>query len=368
MKKKEVCFITSSPPEYLGGLSIFHKNLLNYLKTKNLNITWAYLGNKNGKYLKDGINYVGIKKSMFQIKGVENKKGIRKFLKRNYFDVVFTTGGLWTWFYLKPYNQKLIHVFHGTVYYFNKNHFKKFGLFKKILFYPILPMSKLSEHPHYDRDEIVCVSDKVKRQVKGLYGEHKVKVIRTGVDLNEFKPRDKYRIKEKLGLTRRLCGLYVGGGGYYTKGLDRAIKLSREMYKLNSNYRLIVIGPDKTKIKHFADEKFVIYLKDVPRDYIKYYYNACDFFFCMSRYEGGAPTLVTSEAMASGCIVVCSGDSRQEIIKDNVNGLILNLFSKSSAKRILKNINNKSMIKNSLNTIKKLSLESWGNKFLKIIG
>ncbi len=364
---KSVCFITSSPPEYLGGLSIFHKNLLNYLKIKNLNITWAYFGNKNQKYSKDGISYIEIKKSMFQIKGVENKWGIRKFLKRNYFDIVFTTGGIWTLFYLKPYNQKLIHVFHGTVYHFNKNHLKRLGLFKKILFYPILSLSKLSEYTHYDSDGIVCVSNKVKKHVKNLYGETDIKVIRTGVNLNEFKPRDKYRIKEKLNLTGRLYGLYVGGGGYYTKGLDRAIKLSREIYKLNSNYRLIVIGPDETKVKDLLNEEFIIFLDDVPRDKMKYYYNIADFFIISSRYEGGAPTLVTSEAMASGMMVISSTDAKQEIIKDNINGLIISSFSKSSAKRILNNVGNDTIIKNSLKTIKELSLESWGDKFLKII-
>jgi len=357
--KKKVCFITSSPPEYLGGLSIFHKNLLNYLKNKNFHITWAYFGNKNRTYHKDKINYIEIKKSKFQIKGVENKKGITRFLNENYFDVVFCTGGLWTWFYFKPPSQKLIHVFHGTVYYFNKNHLKRFGLFKKILFYPILFLSKLSEQPHYDRDEIICVSNKVKKQVKNLYNEYEIKVIRTGVDLNEFKLR---KIK-----TKNLYGLYIGGGGEYTKGLDRAIELSKEIYKLNTDYRLIIIGPDETKVRHLIDEEFIIFLEDVLRDDMKYYYNICDFFLCLSRYEGGAPTLTTSEAMASGKMIVCSKDSKQEIIKNDVNGLIINSFGKASAKKILNNLKNKKLIKNSLNTIKELSIEKWAEKFLKII-
>ena len=364
---KKICFITNSPPDYLGGVSIFHKNLLNYLKTKDLDITWAYFGKENRKYSKDKINYVEIKKSKFQIPGVLNNFKVRKFLSNNYFDVVFCTGGLWTWFYFNPPSQKLIHVFHGTVYYFNKNHLKRFGLLKKIFFYPILFLSKLSEQPHYDRNEIICVSNKVKKQVEDLYNEYKINVIRTGVDLNEFKPRDKNKIKWKLNLNGNLYGLYVGGGGEYTKGLDRAIELSKEIYKLNTDYRLIIIGPDETKVKHLIDEEFVIFLNNVPRDNIKYYYNACDLFFCMSRYEGGAPTLVVSEAMASGCMVVCSRDSKQEIIKNNFNGLIISKFNKSDAKKILKNIGNKKLIKNSLNKVKELSLESWAEKFLKII-
>ena len=356
---KKVCFITHSPPDQLGGLSLFHKNLLNYLKTKDLDITWAYFGDRDAKYKKDNITYIEIKKSIFQIKVVENNYKIKKFLKKNCFDVVFSTGGPWTYLYLKPTHQKLIHIYHGTVYYFTQNHIKRFGFFKKMLFIPILSLCKLSEIPSWDCDKIICVSNKVKKQVGELYGETEVKVIRTGVDLNEFKPR-----KSKGG---KLYGLYVGGGGYYTKGLDRTIKLSKEIYKLNPNYKLIVIGPDKTKVGDLLNKKFVIFLDNVPRNEMKYYYNASKIFFCTSRYEGGGPTLVTSEAMASGCMVVASKDSQQEIIRNNYNGLIISKFDEKDAKRILKNIHNKKLTKNSLKTIQKLSLESWGDKFLEII-
>jgi len=87
----------------------------------------------------------------------------------------------------------------------------------------------------------------------------------------------------------------------------------------------------------------------------------------MSRYEGGAPTLVTSEAMGSGCLTICSKDSEQEIIQDGFNGLIISNFDKDDAKRILNNIGNKNIIKNSLKTIQKLSLDKWANKYLKQI-
>jgi len=77
----------------------------------------------------------------------------------------------------------------------------------------------------------------VKRQVQKLYGKKKdIKVIRTGVDLKNFKVRNKNKIKEKLNLDlNKTYGLYVGGGGYWTKGLDRAIKLAGEINKINKN-------------------------------------------------------------------------------------------------------------------------------------
>jgi len=102
-----------------------------------------------------------------------------------------------------------------------------------------------------------------------------------------------------------------------------------------------------------------------------YYYNSADVFFCMSRYEGGAPTLVTSEAMASGCLVVCSKDSEQEIIKDEENGLIIENFGKMSAEKVLKILEDKKkkekIIKNAMETIKEISLEKWGKKYLEVL-
>jgi len=357
---KKICFISHSTPTELCGVSLYHKNLLNYLKkNKELNITWTYFGTENKKYSKDGLNYIEIKKSKFKIPYFENNFKVRKFLNENYFRIVFTTGGPWTWFYSKPIYQKLFHIYHGTVFYFNKNHLKRFSPIKRFFISPLLLLSWIAEKPHKDVEKIISVSNKVQLQVKRLYGEQDVTMIRTGVDLNEFKPRSV--------TTKHLYGLYIGGGGYYTKGLDRAIKLSKELHKLNDNYRLIVIGPDKKKVGHMLNEKFIKFIEDVPRDEMKNYYNKAKIFLCMSRYEGGAPTLVTSEAMASGCLTICSKDSQQEIIKDNVNGLIISNFDKDDAKRILNNIDNKKIIKNSLKTIQKLSLDKWANKYLKEI-
>jgi len=121
------------------------------------------------------------------------------------------------------------------------------------------------------------------------------------------------------------------------------------------------------------NKKSVIYLKNIPREKMSLYYNASDIFFCLSRYEGGAPTLVVSEAMASGCLLICSKDSEQEIIEDGKNGLIIKEEYKKEAKKIIEILNDKKLkgkiIKNSIKTIKDISLEKWGEKTLrKLLG
>lgn len=369
---KKICFIPHSSPDYLGGLSLFHRNLIDYIKKNkiNLDITWVYFGDKNRTYIKENIRYIEVKhiKASFLTPFLEKFKFL-EILKRDNFDIVSCASGIWSYFYKKPKNQQLIHTYHGSIYYFNKNHLKRFNKFLRFIFSPILLLKYISEIPSKKADKLICVSEKVKRDIINLYGKKEnIFVVRTGVNLEQFKPRNKNTSKSKLGLERKkIYGLYVGRGSYWTKGLDRAIKLSEEIYNREKNYRLLVIGPEKEKVKNLINKKFVKFLENIPREKMPLYYNSSDIFFCLSRFEGGAPTLVVSESMASGCMLVCSKDSEQEIIKDKNNGLIISKFDSFDAIKILKFINNKEIIKNSLKTIKKLSLESWAKKYLSLI-
>ena len=378
MTKLKICFISTNPT-FLGGGTMFLYNLLKYLKKTKNNLdefTWVYKGKENKKYKKKGINFVEIKGTEFYPLGnfLFNFK-ILKFLKKNYYDIINShTLELWINFYKKRNNQKIICTYHGTDYYFFKNHFKRFNLIKKIFFFPLLFISWLQERPPIKKvDKFIYVSHKVKRQVEKLYGKKEnIVVIRTGVDLKNFKPLNKQKCQKKLNLNNKnIYGLYVGRGGYWTKGLDRVIKISKGIYNLNKNYRLIVIGADLKKVGHLLNKKFIIYIEQGKREMMPYYYNSADIFFCMSRYEGGAPTLVVSEAMASGCLLVCSKDSEQEIIKDNKNGLIVENFGKESAKRILDILKDEkkkeNIIKNSMETIKEISLEKWGKKYSDVL-
>jgi glycosyltransferase involved in cell wall biosynthesis len=277
--------------------------------------------------------------------------------------------------YKKRKNQTLINTYHGVTYPYYKIHLKRYGILKKILFSPLLLYSYVIEKPPIKKaDKIICVSEKVKKQIEEVYEKRKeIYVVRTGVDIGDFKPRNKSAIRKEINLEKdKLYGLYVGKGGYWIKGLDRAIKLSEEIYRENKNYRLIVIGADYKKVgKIIKNKEFLIFLENVPRDKMGLYYSSSDIFFCLSRYDGGAPTLVTSEAMASGCLLVCSKDSEQEIIEDNKNGLIISKFDENDARKIINTLKDKknmeNIVKNSIRTIKEFSLEKWGKRYFDIL-
>jgi glycosyltransferase involved in cell wall biosynthesis len=377
-KKLKICFISTNPT-FLGGGTMYLYNLIEYLKKMKSDIeeiTWIYKGKEDKKYKKDQINFVEIKaQGPYPLEEFVFNFKILKFLKKNNYDIINChLEGLWMNFYKKKNNQKIIQTFHGTSYYFNKCHLERFNLFKKILVSPILLFNYFMAKPPMKKvDKIICVAEHVKKEIEKLYGKRKGMVfIRTGVDLQKFKKYEKRKARKKLELEAdKIYGLYVGRGGYWRKGLDRTIEISKKLYSQNKKYRLIVIGADKSKVKHLLGEKFVIYVENGKRETLPYYYNSSDIFFCMSRYEGGAPTLVTSEAMASGCLVVCAKSAEQEIILDKMNGLIIDEFKERDAKKILDILGDKKkkekIIKNSIRTIKEISLEKWGEKYSEVL-
>lgn len=378
-----ICFILDCNPRYLGGVATYIKNLITFLHKsshwKNMQITVIYPGKDDKSFRESDINYVEIKTRISSPLGFfEYGKKVAKRLEEQQFDIINShgLGGGYFGKYIRNKNFRWVHTYHGVTYYFFKNHLlRPIGL-EKISAYSLMMLSKHLEMPPIrGADKIICVSNKVKRDIERLYGKRKgCYVIRTGVDTNQFKVIGKELSKRKIGLEKnKIYGLYVGRGGWWTKGLDRAVNLAKEMHKLQDNFRLIVTGPDYKKCKKYLEgnPEALIYIPLLKRKNIHYYYSACDVLLCCSRYEGGAPTLVVSEAMASGCIVACSRDSEQEIIINEKNGLVLNDYGKKGAQKIINLLNNRNkkgrIIKNSLKTINSFSLKNWGNQSLEVL-
>ena len=195
-------------------------------------------------------------------------------------------------------------------------------------------------------------------------------MVRSSVDFSRFNLRKKAdAIKEVNMDANKIYVLYVGRGGLWRKGLDRFIKIGKELHNINSKVHLIIIGPKKTRrsLKLINSVKeFSTYFETRDRNKIPYYYALSDLFFCFSRYEGGAPVLTLAEAMASGCLVVCSRDSEQEVIENNKNGIIINSFEEKDAQKILNSLKKrKKMVSNALKDIKEFSIEKWGNKYFE---
>jgi len=372
--KLKLGLILASDSHFLGGLAQYQRNLIPHL-SKKFEVFLISKSSRNKKEISK--NFTSFEIKCPRISLIENfffEFRVKKFLKKNHFDIINSQGftGLWMNFPMKK--TKLVHTYHGSTYHFYKNHLKRFNLLRKIIFSPVLIIPYFIERkPLKKADKIICVSEHVKEDLSKLHGKRKrIKVIRTGVDLEIFKKKNKKDSRKKLKLnSNKTYGLYVGRGGFWTKGLDKTIKLSKEIYKINNNFRLLIIGADKKKIQHLLDKRFTLLLPPQKRGDIPLYYSASDIFFSMSRCEGGAPTMVTSEAMASGNLIITDKEANQEIFKDRENGIVIKEDYSKEAKRISNILKNKRKVKeilrNSQKTVEGLSLEKWAKKYLDFL-
>ncbi|MBU2616055.1 MAG: glycosyltransferase family 4 protein [Nanoarchaeota archaeon] len=376
MKMKRICII-STTPEFLGGVSLYSWDVAKMaIESGRYKVFWIYGGKKNKKYKKDSITFVELKTSkIYPLSEIDFNNKVGKFLEQNDFDIINSHAiwGSWMNDYNKKKNQKIIHTYHGSTFHFFKNHLKGPGFKRKISSAFMAIFGLIIEGPPWKKaDGIVCVSEHLEREFSSLYGKRKgVHVLRTGVDLKKFRKQPKLSCLKKLGLDKnKIYGLYVGRGGFWTKGLDKVISLSKEIYRQDNNFRLLVLGADKNKVSHLIKEDFVKILPPIEREDMPDYYNSSDIFFSMSRCEGGAPTMVTSEAMASGCLIVTDKEANQEVIEDGKNGMIIGKNYNKAARKILDILKNKRKLdqirRGSLKRVKKLGLELWEKRYLKI--
>jgi len=368
-------------PRFLGGTSIYVLNFIEYLNKldKKFEITCIFPGEKKREKIEKGVKWVEIKhSSFFPFNMLGYTKKVANFLKKNNFDFInsHAMSGNYLRYHI-PEKGFITNTYHGVAYYFYKIHLGEKKWIKKLgaLYYMFFG-SYLEKGAYKRADKTISVSEHVKKEIGFLYGKPKDSVVvRSSVDTSLFKHRNRIQILKELNLEKGVqYGLYVGRGGPWRKGLDRAIEISKELIKINKNFKLIVIGPSENKENSNLINQLKNSAKYIPiadRSLISKYYSISEIFFCFSRYEGGAPILTLGEAMASGCLPICSTDSNQEIIKDNYNGIILNGFKESNARRINNLLNNerqkKEIIKESKKEIGKHSIDNWGKKYLGAI-
>ncbi|HWO86329.1 MAG TPA: glycosyltransferase family 4 protein [Stellaceae bacterium] len=152
---------------------------------------------------------------------------------------------------------------------------------------------------------LVAVSSGLKRRLVELgIGADRVRVLRNGVDLVLFHPRDREAARATLGLTRPSV-LAVGN----------LVALKRHWLMLEAirhlpQVELVIVGegPERTRIENLARERKVAdrvrLLGRVPQDRLPEIYSAADLLLLVSTHEGWPNVLL--ESMACGTAVVVS--------------------------------------------------------------
>jgi D-inositol-3-phosphate glycosyltransferase len=181
-------------------------------------------------------------------------------------------------------------------------------------------------------DAIVVSTEQESEDMSRLYGtsRQKVRVIPAGVDLDLFRPVDKARARQSLGLTEKRVVLSVGRIEPL-KGLDTLIGAFARLED-PADTRLLVVGGTlgrDREIERLKSISAALGLQDrvtfvgaVDQTELPTYFSAADVFVLPSHYESFG--LVALEAMACGLPVVASrvGGPRA-IIKDGQTGYLI---------------------------------------------
>ena len=147
---------------------------------------------------------------------------------------------------------------------------------------------------------LITPSDWLKGVVqKSFLNIYPAKTINNGIDLSIFKPTES-DFREKYGLTDKIILLGVASPWTKRKGLSVFVDLSE---KLDSSYKIVLIGLDKEQIKRLPKNVLGI-TRTTNAEELAGIYTAADYLLNPSAEE--TMGLVTVEALACGTPVIVS--------------------------------------------------------------
>ncbi len=183
-----------------------------------------------------------------------------------------------------------------------------------------------------DGQKIIVATDKEKQDIILHYGASpdKLSVIPCGVNMDLFRPYDKFMSRQKLGISGEKIILFVGRVDPL-KGINRLIQ-SLPLLRNPDRSKLVIIGGDSgsraevEKLQKLAEDlgisDHVTFQGTVKQEVLPYYYSAADVCVVPSYYESFG--LVPLESLACGTPVIATdvGDLKH-IIRPFETGLII---------------------------------------------
>lgn len=204
-------------------------------------------------------------------------------------------------------------------------------------------------------NKIVAVSKGVKDYyISAGIDERKISVVRNGVNLNIFQPRDKYTCRKKIGLDS--SNYYIGMVGTFRfyQGFEYGIRCMTYIVKEFPEAKLIIVGhsdnnfrPTKYDLLELANKlgigKNLFLTGWKPYDEIPYYINAFDLCLVFREYDGYSCSPVKLfEYMACARPVVSSYHEDLRFIEEEGTGILVDhRNSEETGKAIAKLLKNK---------------------------
>jgi glycosyltransferase involved in cell wall biosynthesis len=158
----------------------------------------------------------------------------------------------------------------------------------------------------------------------------KIRIIPPCVDENSFRPRDRFKIREQLGIERDSFTVFTTGHFKRGRLLAPLIHTIRELSDEGKKIQLLV-GWTGLGDTEYISEIFSIARKNKivkiiqPTDKINLYYNASDIYVLSADFDYVIETpLSLMEALSSGTPAIAFDiNASSEIIKDGINGYVI---------------------------------------------
>ncbi len=189
-------------------------------------------------------------------------------------------------------------------------------------------------------DQVICVSDYIKRNAVQLFPEHadKFSVVFNATDPEVFKPYGQDALLQLQDIVTfeadKIYLLYVGRLTE-VKGVHILIDAFTRIKRCLPNARLIITGSSffqdaaKTAYEQFLVElakpvsEYIIFTGFIPHEKLKYLYSAADIIVLPSIWQDPCP-LVVLEAMASGtCLISSAVGGVPEVVESGINGILV---------------------------------------------
>lgn len=176
-------------------------------------------------------------------------------------------------------------------------------------------------------DKLVFLYKKLSKIAEEIGASYeKIETIPNGVDINRFYPKNKQRMREKLGINLDSKVIISVGRLVPVKRVELLIKITRKLLEEDRNIKTYYIGdgPYRSYYKSLAEDikDNFIFLGRKPHGKIPEYLSAADVFVLPSLSEGFPSSIL--EAGACGLPVIASNvGGVSEIIKHEKTGYIV---------------------------------------------
>ncbi len=210
------------------------------------------------------------------------------------------------------------------------------------------------EDAYKNAQKIACRSYAIKNKFLKLYPqyENKVFVAPSGVEESLIIEK-KWEEKEKIKILT--CGQFIK-----RKNIDKVIEASEAI----ENVELSIIGSGKLEKEYKKLAKKTFFMGQLPHYQVIEKMRNSDIFVLPSVNETFG--MVYLEAMASGCITICSkNDGIDGIIADGVNGYLVEDNLSEVLRKIIASKEKQKMLDNMYKTISSYTRTNAANYYLK---